>query len=190
MAKKIIVSADPGKENFSVAIQIIDNEIPSIEYVQLMPFRITELRENAKPPFLEQLKKFIDYFNKILETYNPVECTMERFQIRFRMNGSVAEVVNIMLGVCCVLCHEKNIPMKLVIASEWKNHFNRVSEISLDDTYKCVKKLPPHIIDSAFIGLYYSMKNKDFYTKDNIISYCQKLKETYDRFNVDVKKRK
>ena len=190
MVRKVIISADPGKENFSVAIQVIDNEIPAIEYVQLLPFRITELKENANPPFLEQLEKFIGFFNYILKTYYPVECTMERFQVRFRTGGAVAEVVNIMLGICCVLCHQQQIPMKLVVASEWKNHYNRVSEISLEDTYKCVKKLPPHIIDSAFIGLYYSMNNKAFYTKENIISYCQKLKEVYDRFNSNECKRK
>lgn len=183
--QKIIVSADPGKENFSVAIQILNDEIPQVEYVQLLPFRITDLKAAAKPPFLEQLEKFISFFDNILEIYKPVECTMERFQIRFRTNGATAEVVNVMLGICCTICRNRGIPMKLVIASEWKNHFNRVSEISLNDTYKCVKKLPPHIIDSAFIGLYYSMKNKEFYTKENIISYCQQLKEVYDKFKED-----
>ena len=63
--KKIIISADPGKENFSVAIQEIENDLPSIEYVQLLPIRITELKENAKPPFLEQLDLFIKFFNKL-----------------------------------------------------------------------------------------------------------------------------
>ena len=188
MARKVIISADPGKENFSVAIQVIDNDIPSIEYVQLIPFRITELRENANPPFLEQLEKFIGFFNYIIKTYNPIECTMERFQIRFRTGGAVAEVVNIMIGICCVLCQQQQIPMKLVIASEWKNHYNRISEISLEETYRCVKKLPPHIIDSAFIGLYYSMKNEKFYSRDNIINYCKLLKGKYDEFNILKKK--
>lgn len=180
--KKIIISADPGKENFSVAIQIIDDEKPSIEYVQLLPYRITELRENANPPFLTQLEQFIEFFNGIIDKYNPIECTMERFQIRFRTGGAVAEVVNVMLGVCSCICYYRKIPIKLVIASEWKNHYNRISEISLEDTYRCVKRLPPHIIDSAFIGLYYSMNNKGFYTRENIIAYCQKLKEKYDEF--------
>ena len=188
--KKIIISADPGKENFSLAVQELNNNLTSIEYVQLLPFRITELKENAKPPFLEQLDAFVKFFNNVLDKYNPVECTMERFQIRFRTGGSVAEVVNVMLGVCCVLCYLRKIPMKLVIASEWKNHFNKVSEISLEDTYKCVKKLPPHIIDSAFIGLYYSMNNDEFYTKENVVDYCQKLKEKYDEYNPDSKKKK
>lgn len=188
--KKVIISADPGKENFSVAIQKLEDNIPSIEYVQLLPDRITELKENAKPPFLEQLDAFVRFFNDILEKYKPVECTMERFQIRFRTGGSVAEVVNVMLGICCILCYIRRIPMKLVIASEWKNHFNKVSEITLEETYKCVKKLPPHIIDSAFIGLYYSMDNDNFYTKENITNYCQLLKEKYDEFNkADPKKK-
>lgn len=177
--RKIIISADPGKENFSVAIQVIEDNIPSVEYVKLLPFRITELKSNANPPFLTQLDQFITFFNNLLNKYNPVECTMERFQVRFRTGGAVAEVVNVMLGICSVLCYLKNIPIKLVIASEWKNHFNRVSEISLTETYKCIKKLPPHIIDSAFIGLYYSMNNKDFYTKENILNYCSILNEKY-----------
>ena len=177
---KIIISADPGKENFSVAIQSLSNNIPSIEYVVLLQDRITELKSNAKPPFIEQLDAFIEFFEKLLDKYNPAECTMERFQVRYRTGGAVAEVVNVMIGVCCVLCRERFIPIKLVIAGEWKNHFNRVAEISLDETYKCVKKLPPHIIDSAFIGLYYSMDNNSFYTKENIIEYCKQLKECYD----------
>lgn len=180
MSNKIIISADPGKENFSVAIQSVDNNSPDIKYVVLLPQRITELRENAKPPFLQQLGSFIEFFEDLLDTYNPVECTMERFQIRFRTGGAVAEVVNVMIGVCSVLCFQRNIPVKLVIAGEWKNHFNRVSEISLENTYKCVKKLPPHVIDSAFIGLYYSMDNDSFYTRENIVNYCQRLKKCYD----------
>lgn len=177
--RKIIISADPGKENFSVAIQIIEDNIPSVEYVKLLPFRITELKSNANPPFLTQLDLFIKFFNNLLEKYNPVECTMERFQVRFRTGGAVAEVVNVMLGICSVLCYNKNIPIKLIVASEWKNHFNRVSEISLEETYKLIKKLPPHIIDSAFIGLYYSMDNKKFYTRENILNYCSILNEKY-----------
>lgn len=180
VTRKIIISADPGKENFSVAIQSLEDNVPQIEFVTLLPQRITELRSNAKPPFIEQLDTFIDFFEKLIDKYNPAECTMERFQVRFRTGGAVAEVVNVMIGIICVICRERFIPVKLVIAGEWKNHFNRVSEISLDDTYKCVKKLPPHVIDSAFIGLYYSMDNDIFYTKENIISYCQKLKEKYD----------
>ena len=177
---KLIMSADPGKENFSIAVQKLEDEFPSIIYVELLDCTITELRENAKPPFIDQMNAFSTYISKILDEYKPVEVTMERFQMRFRTPGATAEVVNVMIGIACLLCLQRNIPVKLVIAGEWKNHFNRYSDIPLNDLYKSVKRLPPHVIDSAMIGLYYSMKNNDFYKKEKLISYCEKLKVKYD----------
>ena len=174
------MSADPGKENFSVAIQELEDNCPKVVYVELLSNPITELRENATPPFLEQLKLFSEYFEYLLEEFKPESVTMERFQMRFRTMGATSEVVNIMIGICSQICLERKIPVKLVIAGEWKNHFNRVSNISLNDTYKLVKRLPPHVIDSALIGLYYCMKNKDFYVAENIENYCKSLKEKYD----------
>lgn len=181
--KKVIFSADPGKENFSIAIQVLEDYEPSVEMVILLPIRITELKENSPTPFLEQLKLFVLYIEEVLEKYKPESCIMERFQIRFRTCGSTAEVVNVMLGVVSVLCLKKGIPTKLVIASEWKNHFNKISEVSLEETYKLVKKLPPHIIDSIFIGLYYELKHNHWYTRENILKYCEKLKELFDAGN-------
>lgn len=180
LSTKLIMSADPGKENFSIAVQKLEDELPSILYVELLDCTITELRENANPPFIEQMRKFSSYISDILDSYKPVEVTMERFQMRFRTPGATAEVVNVMIGIACLLCLQRGIPVKLVIAGEWKNHFNRYSDIPLNDLYKSVKRLPPHVIDSAMIGLYYSMKNNSFYNKEKLISYCEELKVKYD----------
>lgn len=181
------MSADPGKENFSIAVQELENDEPKVVYIELLSSPITELRENATPPFLEQLKTFSDYFVFLLEKYKPESVTMERFQMRFRTMGATSEVVNIMIGICSQLCLERNIPIKLVIAGEWKNHFNRHSDIPLNDLYKSVKKLPPHVIDSALIGLYYCMKNKEFYKKERLVTYCETLK-AYNDESVQKKK--
>lgn len=177
---KIIISADPGKENFSVAIQSIENGIPRIVHVEMLPFRITDLKQGTDSTFLTQTDKFIEYINNILVKYKPEQCTMERYQVRFRTGGAVAEVVSIMIGVVTTLCRAHKIPVKLVVASEWKNHFNRKSPIDLNTVYKAIKKLPPHVIDSAFIGLYYCLNNDSFYTEKNILEYCQSLKDCLD----------
>lgn len=177
---KIIISMDPGKENYSVAVQVIDEDKPSVEFVKLLNFRIRDLKEKADPPFEEQLKGFIKEITEILNTYNPTECSMERYQVRFRTMGCTTEVVNVMIGVVSSLCYERGITVKLVIAGEWKNHFNRVSPLPLEYVYKSIKKLPPHIIDSGLIGLYCSFRKKEWYTEENIISYCHQLKEKYE----------
>lgn len=178
--KKVIISMDPGKENYSVAIQVIEDQEPKVEFVKLLEYRIRDLKEKAEPPFQNQLELFTKEIEDILDKFNPVECSMERYQVRFRTMGCTTEVVNVMIGVVSSICQKRNIPVRLIIAGEWKNHFNRVCPLSLNDIYKLVKKLPPHVIDSGLIGLYCSMKNNDWYTEENLFKYCKILKEFYD----------
>lgn len=184
---QFIISADPGVENFSICVQELDSTTNSLKVVhlELLENTIKSLLEKAQPSFNDQADFFGDYFNQIFLKYKPKNICMERYQIRgFRASGSAAELINVMLGICVNEGRRQNIPFKLVIASEWKNDFNRKSEIPLKELYKCIKKLPPHCIDSMLIGWYNNKMPKSYYTSENLLKYCSNLKRMLDNGSI------
>ena len=178
-----IISADPGVENFSLCVQKLDSSTGEIEVerVELLKDTLHSLLEKATPPFNDQVDLFSCYFENVLKTYKPKNVSMERYQVRgFRASGAAAELINIMLGLSVLEARKQLIPFRLVIAGEWKNHFNRVSEIPLKELYKMIKKLPPHCIDSMLIGWYCNKAPVSYYTKDNLLMKCSQLKKLLD----------
>jgi Holliday junction resolvasome RuvABC endonuclease subunit len=179
--KKIILSADPGKENFAVSIQQIDEDGVKVINSFLLKNRIVDLKEDKKNSYMTLLTNFVSEFESILDKYSPEECSMERYQVRFRTFGNLAELVNIMIGVVSLICLKRKIRINLTIASSWKNKFNQKSEIPLDDLYKLVKKLPPHLIDASLIGLHFNIEDKEnLYKKEFLENYCLSLKRLFD----------
>lgn len=183
MEDQFIISADPGVQNFSVCVQRIDPSTKQMEIVhlELLENTIHSLLEKAQPCFNDQADFFADYFEKLFKNYKPKNVCMERYQIRgFRASGSAAELINVMLGICVSEARKLQIPFRLVIASEWKNDFNRHSEIPLKELYTIIKKLPPHCIDSMLIGWYNNKIDRSFYSKQNLLKFCGKLKRILD----------
>ena len=136
MEDQFIISAEPGVQNFSVCVQRIDPSTKQMEIVhlELLENTIHSLLEKAQPCFNDQADFFADYFEKLFKKYKPKNVCMERYQIRgFRASGSAAELINVMLGICVSEARKLQIPFRLVIASEWKNDFNRHSEIPLKE---------------------------------------------------------
>lgn len=176
-----IISADPGVENFSICVQDIEfaDYSHKLESVELVKYTIKSLTE--KSSYVDQVDCFCRNFEQLILKYSPKNVCLERFQVRgFRASGSTAELINIMLGICSTICRNHQIPIRLVVASEWKNHFNRISKIQLRDLYKVVKKLPPHCIDSMLIGWYSNNVPATFYTEHNLINSCSNLKALLD----------
>lgn len=116
-----------------------------------------------KDQFTEHYKTWEDIF----DTYKPIKkVSVERFQTR-GPKGSTIEAVTLMNGSVASICYQRKVEYSNYIAGTWKNSLNKYlkkfpikglkiekDQKPLEAIYKLNPKLPNHIIDSVFIGIY------------------------------------
>lgn len=181
--KLVVIGIDPGPVNFAITKTLFVYKKPIIIETHLIKNTIQNLKEleeikksKAKkkiippiiiPPLKQQVEDFIKEVKPILKDANCL--CIERFQGR-GLKGSSGEQVSIMIGIIISLCKTKKIRYKLIVASQWKNYFNRIhGKDFLKDKYKVFWKnhrVTPHTLDSFLISLY--MKDPELF---NIFKY-------------------
>ncbi|WYW01308.1 Holliday junction resolvase [Pseudomonas phage vB_PpuM-SKa-4] len=154
---------DPGKNNFAWTFTLTTNvggklvpEILEMGYV-LSPLKnLTEdnLMEGTEHFFFDMRILLL----MLLQKYGRIDIVVaERFQARGQKTGTTSEVVSMMIGLlirCIRECHISP-DVRLVIASSWKNSYNRCldDKEALRNAYKLCRA-EAHELDASLISLY------------------------------------
>jgi hypothetical protein len=104
-------------------------------------------------PLKDEFPKFYKVIEDITNEYKLEYFIGERFQTRGN-GGPLIEMVSMQLGVIYTINHMKNIASRLVVASQWKNKVNSIS--NLEDIYAYAHQfnITPHECDSTGMALY------------------------------------
>lgn len=167
LAKKFVkavrvLSFDPGVSNFAWSVVEVRRPFAAKVVASGMLY-------NTVKTFSDDLQRdvadFLSEVTSLFTTYKPDHFIMERFQAR-GMKGTTIELVNLMLGAFLSWLTERQFSfkhrVKLITASQWKNEWNRNSD--LDKIYKRTSVVP-HQVDAvgiALYGAYYWFKDKPF----------------------------
>lgn len=146
----ITAGCDLGMKNFAISIVRKRKNTFKILHAKMVKNLVTSMKENV----LEQRFAFYMEIKKVLVKYRPTELIAERFMVRGRFGGSIAECLNFMIGTLAGLCHKLKIKFRAITASQWKNSFQHAMNKKLIGLYKYLKPLPPHIVDSALQATY------------------------------------
>lgn len=143
-ADKLILAADPGSKNFGIAlVGIKKGRIKVYANAVMMTPLDTLVDFNASSAlFIDELSKWMDY--------KPNGVIAERFQTRGN-GGPLIELVGAMIGMMRG-CYQET-PVKLTIASTWKNKVQRRFDVDLKEVYPTTA-VQPHQLDAALIGVY------------------------------------
>ena len=147
-----ILSVDPGTQNFAYAVLSVQNSPAKpfkykIKKMGMVKSTIKEPKENMGLQINAFNEEFLYQFDKLkLDGF-----ICERFQSR-GMKGNTIESVNMMVGMMAHYLTSREIDVKLVTASTWKNRVNKI--IDIKDLYK-LARVPNHITDAVCLGLYY-----------------------------------
>ena len=118
---------------------------------------------------------FVGEVDRWVDMYQPDAIIAERFQTRGggASMGKSIECISAMLGL---LLERYELPVKLVVASQWKNKFQKRFGVDLKDIYKQIR-VAPHALDACLIGCYglEAGMGQDFeYTPELITSMAEK----------------
>lgn len=143
-ADKLILACDPGSRNFGLSlVGVTDGKIKVYANTVLMtPVNNLVNFNKASADFLAEIEQWM--------AFKPNAIIAERFQTRGN-GGPLIEMVSSMLGL--MRGRYSNLPMKLTVASAWKNKFNRRFETDLKEIYPTVA-VQPHQLDATLIGIY------------------------------------
>lgn len=141
-----ILSLDPGTRNFGAAVVgVIDGRIDVVANSILMNPMLT-LVDNYRT----QQNIFIEELEEWFSLYKPDAIIAERFMTR-GFGGPLIELVSTMNGIITMI--RRDIPVKVIAASTWKNQWHRRFDTPLDYMYK-VCRTAPHPLDATLIGCY------------------------------------
>lgn len=159
MKKKIqLLACDPGTANFGYAIveAVIEDGLCPSQFKVLQYGKLNCTVRQLTGGMSSNIGMYIATIKFLMAKYpNLNGAILERFQTR-GIGGPTIELVSLMIGIVSTLFHENELPVKAIIASQWKQSCNR-SDIVLDDMYGKYKdqvKATPHEVDAAMIGLY------------------------------------
>lgn len=145
-AEKLILGMDPGSRNFGISlvgskgdkVKIYANSVLTLPVSDLVNFNA------ASTEFLKEIARWVS-----LEIPNGF--VMERFQTRGSAAGPLIEYVGTMIGI--LRGRYPKIPMKLTIASTWKNKFNRRWGVDLKEIYPTTL-VQPHQLDATLLAIF------------------------------------
>lgn len=140
---KIILGCDPGSRNFGIALVGVKRGKPKIYANAVMSRPLNSLLN-----FNEQRETYKAEIKEWLGAGDVNAIVAERFQTRGN-GGPLIELVSFMLGIL----DRYDLPMKMIVASQWKNEFKRRFDEDLKDLYDEVL-VQPHQLDAALIGIY------------------------------------
>lgn len=117
--------------------------------------KLTKDKLPSFPPFAQSFPSFYNAIDGIFKEYPLNSVIAERFQTRGH-GGPLIEMVGIQLGTLKTISHQRNVTARLVIASQWKNRINKLS--NLEDIYDYAKQfgLTPHECDSMGMTLFHA----------------------------------
>ena len=143
-ADKLVLGCDPGSKNFGISLVGIEDGVIRVYANSVMMYPVNNLVDfnAAYTGFEKELKLWM--------SAKPQGIVAERFQTRGN-GGPLIEQVSAMLGIMRGRYHAT--PMKLTIASTWKNRFNRRFGTDLKEIYPELD-VQPHQFDAALIGVF------------------------------------
>lgn len=142
-----ILSFDPGTRNMGIACVGVNGDKVDVIANSILTNPITSFVGN----FMHQRRIFLEEVQRWVNLYKPKAFIAERFQTRGN-GGPLIELVSTMNAIIGMI--DPNLPVKYIVASQWKNAFNRrFGDGSLDDLYlNCLTA--PHQLDATLIGCY------------------------------------
>lgn len=159
MKRKVqLLACDPGTANFGYAVveaTVEDGKCPS-GFRVLQYGKLNCTVKQLTGGMSDNIGMYVASVKFLMTKYPELNgAILERFQTR-GIGGPTIELVSVMIGVLTTFFYEKELPVKAIIASQWKQACNR-SEISLDELYAQYKievGATPHEVDAVMIGLY------------------------------------
>lgn len=166
-----ILTCDPGTRNFGIACVGVRGDKIDVIANSMLEHPITQLTNG----FMGQRKAFREELIRWFDLYDPDLVIAERFQTRGN-GGPTIEVVSTMNALLGAI---KPVPVKYVIAGQWKNAFNKRwaagDKEFLKELYKeCLT--PPHPLDATLIGVYgleYALQRELKYKPETIIEMVE-----------------
>ena len=143
-ADKLVLSADPGSRNFGIALVGLENNQVKVyaNSVMMQPVDDLVAFTDTSTTFLKEIQQWM--------AFGPDGVVAERFQTRGN-GGPLIEMVSSMLGL--IRGRYPKIPIKLTIASAWKNRVQRRFGVDLREVYTEIA-VQPHQLDAALIGVF------------------------------------
>lgn len=143
-ADKLVLSADPGSRNFGIALVGLENNQVKVyaNSVMMQPVDDLVAFTDTSTKFMAEIRQWM--------AFSPDGVVAERFQTRGN-GGPLIELVSSMLGL--IRGRYPKIPIKLTIASAWKNRVQRRFGVDLREVYTEIA-VQPHQLDAALIGVF------------------------------------
>jgi hypothetical protein len=159
--EKLVLAMDPGSRNFGIALVGLEHGKPRcyLNSVMMRPINNLVAFSTMRKNFLIEIAGWMKY--------KPGGIVAERFQTRGGSSmGPLIEQVSAMLGL--IGGTYQDIPIKLTIASVWKNSMqrrfadeyryqmpwnNEEGEFDLRAVYKTID-VEPHQLDASLIGIF------------------------------------
>lgn len=147
-----VLSCDPGKSNFAFSFTEFQNTEKELKFNIVEHGKIANVFDDLTGPEVrERGMLFQKEIRALVRKYKADYIIAERYMVRGRFNGGLAEYINIMLGLLMGVGVSN---MLMIPAAQWKNRFNANSYgLVLDELYKAVP-YEPHQLDAAMIGFY------------------------------------
>ena len=162
-----ILASDPGTRNYGIGCVGVRGDKIDVVSSSLLTNPITILTAGH----LAQRDLFVAEIRRWHKMYAPNASIAERFQTRGN-GGPTIELVSTMNALTMAI---KRMPFKYVVASQWKNAFNKRFNDCLKDMYaECLTT--PHQLDAILIGCYgleLALGRELDYTPESIISQVE-----------------
>lgn len=163
-----ILTCDPGTRNFGIACVGVKGNKVDVIASAMLTHPITLLTNGH----LAERKAYVTELRQWFDLYKPDAIIAERFQTRGN-GGPTIELVSTMNALLMAI---KKKPFKYVVASQWKNAFNRRwGTDHLKGMYNdCLTT--PHQLDAILIGVYgleMALDRELKYTPSSIIEMAE-----------------
>ena len=147
-----LLSFDPGKIHFAYSFTEFQNTPKELKYKILDHGQLTKPFDDLTgPEVLQRGKEFQKEIRALVKKFKADYIIAERYMVRGRFNGGLAEYINVMLGLLMGVGVDN---MLMIPAAQWKNRWNANAQgLELDKMYK-VLPYEPHQFDAAMIGFY------------------------------------
>lgn len=145
VADKFILGHDPGSRNYGLALVGLQGDSVKVfaNTVLMTPVDNLVNFNAARENYLSEIASWV-------KLQKPNGMIAERFQTRGN-GGPLIEMVSCMLGLLGGTYPK--MPLKLTIASAWKNKVQKRFDVDLKEIYPTTG-VQPHQLDAALIGIY------------------------------------
>jgi len=166
--EKSVLGLDPGSRNFGISLVGLSKENRPVVFANsVLMHPVNDLVNFGKgsEEFLNEIRSWTDM-------HTPSGIVGERFQTRGNM-GPLIEQVSAMLGL--IRGRYSKIPLKLTVASAWKNKIRRRFGVDLKELYPEIA-VQPHQLDATLIAIFglESGLNRDLdYSLEDVVAQCE-----------------